>query len=294
MIYLKSIRLPSDADEIRVIQSEARTCFVSFYPFKIFPDKGLSRLTFDTVTMLYGGNGSGKSTLINLIAEKIGADRFSDFNDSPHFPRYVGMTQVEYYSRPSGAVMLSSDDVFDYLFSARSVNERLDEKRSALFDKYVEAHNEIHRNPDIGILHGLDDYERWSETREILSRRRTQSQYVKSRVAREIDLYSNGETAMRYFIDRIPEGGICLLDEPENSLSVERQIELADYLAATARASRTQFIIATHSPILLSMAGATVYDLDSYPVAARHWTELENVRRYYEFFASHRDEFEEE
>ena len=107
-----------------------------------------------------------------------------------------------------------------------------------------------------------------------------------------MDLYSNGETAMRYFLDRIYDDGIYLLDEPENSLSVEFQIELAKYIEATVKATRSQFIIATHSPILLSMGGAKIYNLDQIPSQTCSWTDLPNVRRYYDFFMAHAEEFE--
>ena len=82
------------------------------------------------------------------------------------------------------------------------------------------------------------------------------------------------------------------MDEPENSLSIERQIELAEYIAATARATRSQFVIATHSPVLLSMQGAKIYNLDDYPVSVSPWTDLPNVRRYFDFFMDHQGEFE--
>jgi len=292
MVYLKKLVLPSDRAEVEFIKNEKRTCFHTFYPFKIFPDKGLSEIHFDSITMFYGGNGSGKSTLLNVLAEKIRADRFSEFNDSPLFGTFVDMCYVDYFRRPRQSLVLTSDDVFDYALGARSVNQSIDERREALFDKYVETHRQAESDPDVGTFHGLDDYERWREVREILSPRRSQSQYIKNRLARDIDLCSNGETAMRYFLDRIDADGIYLLDEPENSLSVEYQIQLADYIAATARATRTQFIIATHSPILLSMSGAQVYDLDSYPASVVPWTQLPNVRRYFDFFMEHQGEFD--
>lgn len=52
-----------------------------------------------------------------------------------------------------------------------------------------------------------------------------------------------------------------------------------------------QFIIATHSPFLLSIRGAKIYDLDEDPVYVKQWTELENVRAYYNFFKLHEKEF---
>jgi predicted ATPase len=66
---------------------------------------------------------------------------------------------------------------------------------------------------------------------------------------------------------------------------------LAEYTAATARVTISQCIIATHSPILLSMPQAKIYNLDAYPASVCRWTELPNVRRYFEFFMEHKDEF---
>ena len=292
MVYLRSFRLPSDRIETDVIMGEGRTIYNTFYPFKIFPRKELGCVEFDDITVFYGGNGSGKSTLINVISEKLGAERYSEFNSSPFFDRFVGYCYAEMQRWAEKSLVLTSDDVFDYALNARAVNDSLDDKRNALIDEYVEIYNATMKNPELGILRGLDDYERWAKNREILSKRRTQSKYVKRRVAPDVDLYSNGETAMRYFLDRITDDGIYLLDEPENSLSVELQIELARYIEATVRATRSQFIIATHSPILLAMPGAKIYNLDAIPAAPCRWTELPNVRRYYDFFMEHSKEFE--
>ena len=201
------------------------------------------------------------------------------------------MSYVEYFQIPQKSCVLTSDDVFDYVLKARSVNEDLNDQRNGLFDKYVEVHREAERNHEIYRFKGLDDYSRWKETMDILSPKRSQSDFIRDRVVSDIDLHSNGETAMRYFIDKIDEDSLYLLDEPENSLSIEFQIELAEYIAATARSARSQFIIATHSPILLSIKNAKIYDLDAYPSGVCDWTQLPNVRRYFEFFMEHKEEF---
>lgn len=292
MIYVRRFTLPSEVAEIEVIKNEKRTCFGTFYPFKIFPDKGLHTVTFDNVTMFYGGNGSGKSTLINVMARKMSAVRYSDFNDAPLFDRFVGMCSADYAKVPRASYVLTSDDVFDYVLGARSINERIDDRRGELFDRYVSVHHEMMRDPEIGHLHGMDDYERWKEVREIISPKKSQSSYIKKRVVQDVDLHSNGETAMRYFIDRIDGDAVYFLDEPENSLSIALQIELTQYIAATARATRSQFIIATHSPVFLSMHGARIYNLDEYPASVCKWTELPNVRRYFDFFMEHKQEFD--
>ena len=98
---------------------------------------------------------------------------------------------------------------------------------------------------------------------------------------------------MKYFVDNITENAVYLLDEPENSLSIAFQQELCTFLSDSARHFGCQIIMATHSPVLLSMKDARIYDLDSSPVCTKKWTDLENVRRYFDFFESHRSEFEE-
>ena len=102
---------------------------------------------------------------------------------------------------------------------------------------------------------------------------------------------SNGESAFAYFTNAIREDALYLLDEPENSLSPKLQIELAEFLESSARFYGCQFVISTHSPFLLSMRGASVYDLDANPISVKKWTELENIRTYYDFFHKHSDEF---
>jgi len=121
--------------------------------------------------------------------------------------------------------------------------------------------------------------------------RKSASAFVKDRVMGNVSMFSNGESALRFFIDHIEENAVYLLDEPENSLSIALQMELKEFLELSARFANCQIILATHSPILLSMKGAFIYDLDSAPVETKPWTELENVRKYFDFFDSHRNEF---
>ena len=135
-------------------------------------------------------------------------------------------------------------------------------------------------------IEDLDEFKRRNETK-----RRTKSEYVSRRLPKEIASMSNGETAYYYFTQKIEENALYLLDEPENSLSAALQNKLRWFIEDSARFYGCQFIIATHSPFLLSIKGAKVYDLDSVPVTAKKWTELENVRIYHEFFEEHRHEF---
>mgnify|MGYP003306606792 CR=1 FL=1 len=100
----------------------------------------------------------------------------------------------------------------------------------------------------------------------------------------EIVGMSNGESAFSYFAREIGEDALYLLDEPENSLSPSNQLELKYFIEDCVRNHGCQFIISTHSPFLLSLKGAKIYDIDSYPVETKKWTELDCVRVYQEFF----------
>ena len=124
-----------------------------------------------------------------------------------------------------------------------------------------------------------------------MARSHTQSKYIRKNLVDNVREHSNGESAFLYFSEKIQENGLYLLDEPENSLSPQKQQELLKFLEDSARFFGCQFIMATHSPFLLSMRGAKIYDMDEETVDVKRWTELENVREYYRFFKKHEDEF---
>ena len=67
MVYLKSFEFPDDGTEFDFLLEVKRTCYTSFYPFKILSRRHFERIDFEPITMLYGGNGSGKSTLLNIM-----------------------------------------------------------------------------------------------------------------------------------------------------------------------------------------------------------------------------------
>lgn len=283
MNYIDSLYLPSDHQETGFLMSQRRTCYNGCYPYKIFPQKGLSEIDFAPITIFYGGNGSGKTTLLNVIAEKTNVLRHSAFSGSAFFANYVSDCEIEGKTLPENSQILTSDDVFDYLLNIRYLNGGIDVRREELFEDYLSRKYADHQ------LKSMADYAEWKESYDAKSK--SQSKFVKERLMRNVDMFSNGESAMRYFVDHITENALYLLDEPENSLSIALQQELCKYIVDSARHFGCQFIMATHSPIILSIKDALIYDLDSDPVKTSDWTELENVRRYFDFFEEHRNEF---
>ena len=286
MIYLSSFTFPDSDMEFDFFLSQKRTCYNSYYPFQILSRRAFRRIDFEPVTILYGGNGTGKTTALNVIAEKLRLKRDSIFNKSNFFEDYLKLCSFA----PAGALpensrVIASDDVFDYMLTVRSMNEEIDLKKEALFEDYLDSKYAKFQ------MRSLEDYEALKKITK--ARRMTQSKYVRSELMDNIRECSNGESAFLYFSEKITENGLFLLDEPENSLSPARQRELVKYIEDSARFFGCQFIIATHSPFVLAMPGAKIYDLDEEPVDVKAWTQLENVKEYYNFFKEHKREFED-
>lgn len=284
MVYLRSFTFPGADTEHAFIMSIQRTCYDSFYPFRILSRNDLDRLDFEPVTILYGGNGSGKSTVLNVIAEKTGIRRDTIYNKSNFFPDYVKLCHMNTEEDiPKNSRIVTSDDVFDYMLNIRNLNEGIDLKRDQLFEEYLEVKYSQFQ------MKSMADYEQLKRMNN--ARRKTQSRFVRSELMDNVREYSNGESAFLYFTEKIGEDGLYLLDEPENSLSPKRQMELVGFIEESVRFFGCQFIISTHSPFLLAMRGAKIYNLDENPVMVERWTDLENVRSYYDFFKAHEDEF---
>ena len=291
MIYLKYFIFPDgqkQVDFVENIQINGSLAHDTFYPFNVLSANHFKRIDFEPVTILYGGNGSGKSTALNVIAEKTKIKRESVYNKSNFYPDYIKMCEISVLTEiPENSRIITSDDVFDYMLDIRNLNEGIDNKREVLFDEYI---NKKHSEEYYGYqLKSMEDYEQFKKVNKI--KKKTQTQFVRSELINNVREYSNGENAYRYFTEKIADNGLYILDEPENSLSPKRQIELTSFIENSARFFGCQFIISTHSPFLLAMKGAKIYDLDAYPVVVKRWTELENVRIYYEFFKSHNNKF---
>lgn len=287
MLYLKQMIFPDAEEEFDFFLSIKRTCYDSFYPFQILSSRHFRQIDFEPITILYGGNGTGKTTALNIIAEKLKLTRDSAFNHSNFYPNYLELCRVKLAGRiPKNSRIITSDDVFDYMLSVRSLNEGIDTRREEIFEEYLDAKYAKFQ------MKSLEDFEQLQKINR--ARRKTQSRFVREEVMDNIREYSNGESALNYFSEKIGEDALFLLDEPENSLSPVKQQELIRFIEDSVRFFGCQFVISTHSPFVLALKGAKIYDLDEDPVDVKRWTSLSSVRLYYEFFKKHEKEFEED
>jgi len=295
MIYLSNFYLASADSEAKIFEnSKARmSTSGSFYPYCIFPEKGLNKLSFTSpITILYGGNGSGKTTLLNIISEKLSLKREALYNRTHWFEEYLDCCFYETDKViPHNSLMITSDDVFNFMLNLRALNQGIDETREDLVNEYFKVRRKVSmrdlvNNVDYNNTESVLDFERkWSIMKG------TVNKFIQHDVENNVREHSNGESAIQYFFNKIDNNALYLLDEPENSLSPERQLELVDYIQNSAIGCGCQFIIATHSPFLLAMERSEIFDLDSSPVETKKWTELSNVRVYRDFFKEHEEEF---
>ena len=294
MIYLKNFKIPKDdwvnvyfSGPIYGVEIPYNMPFVcenthlnTWYPWNTLYNRGLNDFSFEDITILYGGNGSGKTTLLNIIAQKLKLKRSTRYNKSTCFNDYISI--CEYNATDLNAehciergCILVSDDVFDAMLKNREENECIDQRREELVNEYFSAV----MPQDLSTPENINEFLRLHSMRK-----KSCSKYVKASLKRNCKEQSNGETAFEYFVQTVEDDSLILLDEPENSLSAKWQMELRKFIEGAVRAFRCQFIIATHSPFLLSIPGAKIYNLDSLPIRTDKWYNLENVRSYYQLF----------
>ncbi len=278
MLYLEKFIFPSKDEEFDFFLEIKRKCYTTFYPFQVFAYHEKLELDFEPITILYGGNGSGKTTALNVIAERLKLERTSVFNRSDFFEDYLDLCQHRLEEDiPSCSTVVTSDDVFDYALNIRHINLGIDQKRTELFGEYLDA-----KYSDFQ-MKSLDDYDRLKQVNA--SRRKTQSRYVRDNLMSNVRTNSNGENAFKYFQEKITENGLFLLDEPENSLSPRKQLELKAFIEDAVKYFGCQIIMATHSPFLLTIDDAKIYDFDKDPITVSGWRDLDNLRTYFDFFS---------
>jgi predicted ATPase len=233
------------------------------YPFAVPVVASLREapLEFDApVTFLVGENGSGKSAILEGLACAAGSIAIAgeDPRRDPTLAaaRALGdRLRLTWRARTQRGFFLRAEDFFGfakYISALRAGLER------DLAELNVEPGPETYGR---GLARGVF-------TREIGLLRQTDS---------TVNETSHGESFLELFQRRFAPHGLYLLDEPEAPLSPVRQLAMLALLREMTGVGESQFIIATHSPLLMAFPGATIYSLDGGAPRRVAWDDVEHV-----------------
>ena len=263
---------------------DERKIYNSYYPFGIFSHmNNIKNIKFGSITLFCGSNGCGKSTLLNLISSKLNSVKKTNYDKGTLFKNYMDIMGYEMNKVPEEIVTITSDDIFDYLLDLRSINSHVNRRKDELARYYLDNK---YNSKDISIF----DYDEIRKNYE--TKTATMSKFIRGNLMNNtISLQSNGESSLMFWEKVIKENGIYILDEPENSLSAENTLKLKTFIEESVRFFNCQFIISTHSPFLLNLNEAVIYDLDKKDFAPVKYEDIPSVRTYYEFFKSNEDKF---
>jgi predicted ATPase len=250
MIHLRSITL------------KHKPPLPTVFPFTVPIIRNLTALDFPTpVTFLVGENGSGKSTLLEAIAmaaKSITVGSHDAHNDATlaEVRKLADRLSLSWTKKTHKGFFMRSEDFFGY---ARRISEMQTELRADLdaVDEEYKDRSEYAKN-----------LAKLSYRRELYG--------LNQSYGEGLDVQSHGESFFKLFRARFIPNGLYLLDEPEAPLSPMRQLALLAMLKEMLGHS-AQFIIATHSPILLAYPGATIYACDGGTIQSVAYDDLEHV-----------------
>lgn len=233
------------------------------FPFNLPLLQGLETLAFTApVTFFVGENGSGKSTLLEALAcavgsITVGSQSVSSDPSLAAVRAFSRALRLSWSKRTRRGFFLRAEDFFGYARRMAQVRQELEDDLKAVDEDYRDRSKyaaDLARSPYTRELHGID-----------------------SRYGAGLEARSHGESFLALFQSRFVPGGLYLLDEPEAPLSPIRQLAL---LAAIHEmvAQDGQFIIATHSPILMAFPGAQLLNFDGGRLQPAEYADLEHVR----------------
>jgi predicted ATPase len=235
------------------------------YPFSVAAIAALagSELALDRdVTFLIGENGSGKSTLLEALACAAGSvavasdplERDVTLNEA----RLLADTmRLSWRRRTRAGFFMRSEDFFGFTKYLRQLKQRLQADLEAVDEIYAES----------------SEYARGLGRSPFLK----ELAAMRSMYGDDLDAYSHGESYFTLFRARFKPKGLYLLDEPEAPLSPLRQIALLSMLKGMVDEQGAQFIIATHSPILMAYPGAAIHSFDGGAFRPIDYADVEHV-----------------
>lgn len=231
------------------------------FPWSLPLLRGLDELAFTApITFLVGENGAGKSTLLEGIAAGMDAVAVGrrDLARDPSLAAARRLASGFFFTRRRHArtrLFLRAEDVFGFTQRVGDDMAGLEQDAREIAAELPEGYG---RRLALGVVQGQ---------RGALARSYGENP----------DGKSHGETFLALLQRRLAPRGLYFLDEPETPLSPTRVLALMAMLAE-AVGQGSQFIIATHSPILMAQPGAVILLADAEGLRPAEWGELEHVR----------------
>jgi len=247
MVYLRSIAFKAGTDRL------------DGFPFNVPFVHATKRVEFKSpVTFFVGENGSGKSTLLEAIAAGVGAAVVGgeDIDRDPsleHARKLAKQMTFAWDLRTPRGFFLRAEDFFNFTKRLQAMHQELD-AQEADYEQRMKGYGLMLAK---GVVRG---------SRDALTKR----------YGKDLDANSHGEAFLKLFQARFTGDGLYLLDEPEAPLSPLRQLGLLSMMKEMA-GKGAQFIIATHSPILMAFPGATILSFDQPKIKAVAYEDLEHV-----------------
>lgn len=231
------------------------------FPFTVPVIRNLATIELDSVTFLVGENGSGKSTLLEGIAAAVDLPTIGSVHISAdptlEPQQFLGkMLKLTWNFRALRGFYLRAEDFFGFTKSLAAERAALLRRLDELDVEY-EGRTEYAKNLAKGPI-------------------RASLAGMERRYGENLDANSHGQSFLKLFQSRFVPSGIYLLDEPEAPLSPQSQLALIAMMREMV-AQDSQFIVATHSPILLGYPGARIYSCDVAPIARVAYDELDHV-----------------
>lgn len=231
----------------------------ALFPFSLPIIRDLGEISFTrAVTFLVGENGTGKSTLLEAmaVAAEVPAIGDVDMARDPSLEparRLAAAMRLTWTKRTRRGFFMRAEDFFAFVKRVNAAQEDF----ADLEHDYSERLEGYGRQLAMGVARGA-------------------RAGLAARYGDDLDANSHGESFLKVLQERIAPGGVYFLDEPETPLSPQRQMALIGLILDGVRAN-AQFVIATHSPILMALPGAQLLVLDNGAIRECEYEQLEHV-----------------
>jgi predicted ATPase len=250
------------------------------YPFSVPAFQQRQELRFtQSVAFHVGENGSGKSTLIEAIARRCGFHLWAQPKRSRHGVGGATVVPSPAGSPPAPGAALGpapsqSGGGPDLVRSALSLPARA-------LSGYLDV--TLARGSVKGGVFSAESFREWAEFIDDVTE--VDPGQARYHGGQKLTLRSRGEGLLAYFRGRYQIPGLYFLDEPEAALSPASQLELLRLLSEYRHRGHAQFIIATHSPVIMAVKGAQVFVLGDGPIEETSYEQTSHYRLYRDFMA---------